>query len=190
MRGDRPQGHAIGLRNSAFTPHARGSTMILPLLKSLLAVYPACAGIDLRASNHPQPNPRLPRMRGDRPHPRLLLPHQLSFTPHARGSTLQKRLALQCKPVYPACAGIDRSSVSTPRVSRSLPRMRGDRPWSLTPMGDQSAFTPHARGSTWYGPEHGKYLSVYPACAGIDREKETKKEKRHRLPRMRGDRPS
>jgi hypothetical protein len=28
-------------------------------------------------------------------------------TPHTRGSTLQKKLALYCKPGYPAYAGID-----------------------------------------------------------------------------------
>ena len=50
-------------------------------------------------------------------------------------------------------------------------------------------FTPHARGST---PEYGKYLSwltVYPACAGIDPFLESPTCTFCCLPRMRGDRP-
>ncbi len=67
--------------------------------------------------------------------------------------------------------------------------MRGDRPCFGCEAGGDILFTPHARGST---PEYGKYLSwltVYPACAGIDPFLESPTCTFCCLPRMRGDRP-
>ena len=47
MRGDRPFIFLLTKQGKTFTPHARGSTMIARAPVYLLAVYPACAGIDL-----------------------------------------------------------------------------------------------------------------------------------------------
>ena len=140
---------SIGIAVSvSFTPHARGSTIPIVHVRTDIEVYPACAGIDLSA---PVPVPKsssLPRMRGDRPPPHHPAANRQEFTPHARGSTLLADLAELTLEVYPACAGIDRSSIITHLQHCGLPRMRGDRPEAAALAELTLEFTPHARGST------------------------------------------
>ena len=155
-----------------------------------MAVYPACAGIDLRKDVARRLFKGLPRMRGDRPSCRKRLTFPLEFTPHARGSTLLQTSINKAFPVYPACAGIDLLQL-LPRIRLlRLPRMRGDRPSCYNGTKQEHRFTPHARGSTL-----GYYSSfwintVYPACAGIDPPSKIVASDSSSLPRMRGDRPS
>ena len=52
----------------------------------------------------------------------------VSFTPHARGSTLLCLVQKFLNIVYPACAGIDLWTIIAENLSIGLPRMRGDRP--------------------------------------------------------------
>ena len=87
MRGDRPIFFLYILFQFVFTPHARGSTLLLAGGTSRQEVYPACAGIDPGIRRSPFLRGCLPRMRGDRP--RSLPPSDKGnrFTPHARGST-------------------------------------------------------------------------------------------------------
>ena len=129
-------------------------------------------------------------MRGDRP---LNISHIVahdSFTPHARGSTLERARVYWMAHVYPACAGIDPGCLFPKRTSGSLPRMRGDRPMSFTSVSLKPSFTPHARGSTLVPPESPGKAFVYPACAGIDRGSCLTYHACLSLPRMRGDRPT
>ena len=128
MRGDRPLLRRWGLLCSRFTPHARGSTQYRNASSGNRKVYPACAGIDRLFGGFGARFQRLPRMRGDRP-----IAHELHlflgpFTPHARGSTLERRRAFGEGFVYPACAGIDPPVWTSVFVNPGLPRMRGDRP--------------------------------------------------------------
>ena len=134
-------------------------------------------------------NTRLPRMRGDRP--RLVDGQRRLglFTPHARGSTQRSALIVISLSVYPACAGIDPLDDYAKIVNRSLPRMRGDRPFDTSVIIAGTMFTPHARGSTVGGRARAEAASVYPACAGIDPGQGSGKEGCLCLPRMRGDRP-
>jgi len=128
MRGDRPHpldGAAYAL---SFTPHARGSTRQRSRCSVWLRVYPACAGIDLGSAKDSNSIHSLPRMRGDRPDTVKVLTIITAFTPHARGSTPIPVRCCRRRPVYPACAGIDRAVSKSFGRSRSLPRMRGDRP--------------------------------------------------------------
>ena len=132
---------------------------------------------------------RLPRMRGDRPHPFLILLALYMFTPHARGSTLHFLLAYKAAYVYPACAGIDLGRYDYTVLPQRLPRMRGDRPSYPSACPKSSKFTPHARGSTDNRPDTVPCSSVYPACAGIDPVASWERFVLACLPRMRGDRP-
>ena len=128
-------------------------------------------------------------MRGDRPFFRLNNPSEGLFTPHARGSTSADIRFPLDSIVYPACAGIDRSCLLWSVPCLCLPRMRGDRPYLIVKVRRCEWFTPHARGSTPGKVEEEKPLSVYPACAGIDRPHFSYSPGLPRLPRMRGDRP-
>ncbi len=91
--------------------------------------------------------------------------------------------------VYPACAGIDPARSSSSSIFLRLPRMRGDRPLFGQRARPPSWFTPHARGSTFASPFCNFFLSVYPACAGIDQRGFSPSHPDYGLPRMRGDRP-
>ena len=115
---------------------------------SKLDVYPACAGIDLFVPVYKIVKVCLPRMRGDRPSNKTSRHERQRFTPHARGSTRPEPVGLQEERVYPACAGIDPSRIAGLCNTKSLPRMRGDRPLYLIPLRSCGKFTPHARGST------------------------------------------
>ncbi len=67
-------------------------------------------------------------MRGDRPQAVAEAIRAVEFTPHARGSTEEKRQKKGRGIVYPACAGIDPSFCGLLHQRQGLPRMRGDRP--------------------------------------------------------------
>src|SRR5690554_4452707 len=94
----------------------------------LQLVYPACAGIDPVSLNTAKLPTSLPRMRGDRPSHLAGIIGLSQFTPHARGSTLLLAGGTSRQEVYPACAGIDLLLGQSRGRTRSLPRMRGDRP--------------------------------------------------------------
>ena len=168
MRGDRPSPRLVTQEEIGFTPHARGSTLFAGDRFFYSFVYPACAGIDLVFFLSYLGYTRLPRMRGDRPSRKRISGFTSMFTPHARGSTYLHIRLLPSVLVYPACAGIDPSSLVFPRRPQCLPRMRGDRPEGRIIYLTPSKFTPHARGSTRPILDPLSWFGVYPACAGID----------------------
>jgi len=128
-------------------------------------------------------------MRGDRPRKDYLLQNWEGFTPHARGSTRTVQRPREFLLVYPACAGIDPWTFSSPYFTLCLPRMRGDRPRPFGLSASCATFTPHARGSTLLEKQFLSHEVVYPACAGIDLCGKDFLDIFLRLPRMRGDRP-
>jgi len=148
MRGDRPT--KTGCQEAQFmaTPHARGSTVREGVRQVADFGYPACAGIDPCAISSPPRYARLPRMRGDRPDLWTWLKETAWATPHARGSTRACDSGIRPGRGYPACAGIDLRASFPAAARQGLPRMRGDRPWTVTAAGDAWEATPHARGST------------------------------------------
>jgi len=128
MRGDRPDVARRLYKEGRFTPHARGSTPTVAMYSSTFFVYPACAGIDPFFFRYLRVCRGLPRMRGDRPDEFFPWKEGYSFTPHARGSTVDDRRGHGPGGVYPACAGIDLCTSVLKYGITSLPRMRGDRP--------------------------------------------------------------
>ena len=148
MRGDRPIPALSVHPAAAFTPHARGSTQAPSPHSHPPGVYPACAGIDPCLDIRFMVHQRLPRMRGDRPDADNRTESEASFTPHARGSTHIRGCCGRVDAVYPACAGIDLVFSQFFQGFRSLPRMRGDRPYTQINRIGGCTFTPHARGST------------------------------------------
>jgi len=189
MRGDRPSHLSFLQHWLVFTPHARGSTRKKRSPAAMTPVYPACAGIDPSSEGSTSTKDGLPRMRGDRPLLSLHFLYSSPFTPHARGSTSASRGLHRNMPVYPACAGIDRTQMHPGAGVCRLPRMRGDRPPMARIAFSTKKFTPHARGSTARLSISIFRLTVYPACAGIDLKMKLYQLFAKRLPRMRGDRP-
>ena len=110
------------------TPHARGSTLVDFLKRTLDLVYPACAGIHLYKRLIGDHFVRLPRMRGDPPRVSAPSPLPQWSTPHARGSTVRYEHHIAPFAVYPACAGIHRRYIMIEHLPISLPCMRGIHP--------------------------------------------------------------
>ena len=110
-------------------------------------------------------------------------------TPHTRGSTAVYRSACVIEQGYPAYAGIDPWTLSTVPEKKRLPRIRGDRPISLSLMPAVDRATPHTRGSTPLDGPVAVNVRGYPAYAGIDLLPTVFSSLRLRLPRIRGDRP-
>ena len=92
IRGDRPLKLIREFAEKKATPHTRGSTPVGDVLRRDNVSYPAYAGIDLRQWFLDLFDKGLPRIRGDRPHPRRPLDRRAGATPHTRGSTLPKGL--------------------------------------------------------------------------------------------------
>ena len=131
-----------------FTPHARGSTLVIALSAEVVYISPACAGINLGKAQLLSRYLNLPRMRGDQPNRKINRHNALQFTPHARGSTFHWVNMMALNLIYPACAGITLRYSAPVTAQKDLPRMCGDQPAIENCCAFQRKFTPHTRGST------------------------------------------
>ena len=128
-------------------------------------------------------------MRGDVPSVSLLIGTLRKFSPHARGCSAAARNACHKQVVFPACAGMFRSSGVTQAQSAGFPRMRGDVPSHLIPVSALAGFSPHARGCSPLHRRNCPHLGVFPACAGMFRRARRVTHTEVSFPRMRGDVP-
>jgi len=73
-------------------------------------------------------------------------------------------------PVFPRCAGVDRTAWRSARRPPSFPPVRGGGPIDSTVAASSSTFSPGARG--WTGRLRKEYEAgeVFPRCAGVDRD--------------------
>ena len=69
MRGDVPRWADFPLSPHEFSPHARGCSVPAVVAQVVVVVFPACAGMFLRAVAVRGGGQRFPRMRGDVPRP-------------------------------------------------------------------------------------------------------------------------
>src|SRR5690606_10968915 len=126
------------------------------------------AGIDPEIARVEVGQPRLPRVRGDRPFVRRLASHRAMSPPRSRGSTRDSLRDRRDSGVSPAFAGIDRSLVTGDVMSMSLPRVRGDRPYIAVSRRANIVSPPRSRGSTRARGCSSVWADVSPAFAGID----------------------
>ena len=194
MRGDGPSVRREPHGLNRFPPHARGWTHPSTSRRVPRRVSPACAGMDPIPVTRFRIKRCFPRMRGDGPvmasersrlsgfpphargwtgaHAASLTRPPTTFPPHARGWTLQRYFFSSKLRVFPACAGMDRSSTNVSTGNDRFPRMRGDGPVLFCWMGRvRHAFPPHARGWTLIVLQGGDVQTT-------------------RFPRMRGDGPA
>ncbi len=153
-------------------------------------MFPARAGMDRLAGLVTQPEPSVPRTRGDGPMPTTGWSTTAGCSPHARGWTAVVHRCDDSTNVFPARAGMDRKSAPRCPCSSRVPRTRGDGPASVTVIRSASLCSPHARGWTagvicQISPNH-----VFPARAGMDRPMARRWVGNHCVPRTRGDGPA
>ena len=150
-------------------PRARGSTVLQGHSCRPAGVSPACAGIYLQPSPSPNPQHRLPRVRGDLPAIQALSRQYTASPPRARGSTCRARSSQAPSSVSPACAGIYLLLGMSP--------------------GEVLESPPRARGSTLDRLHGWVVVLVSPACAGIYLGYQQHIPRLDGLPRVRGDLP-
>ncbi len=132
---------------------------------------------------------RLPRARGDGPHPeRLGLPRMMA-PPRSRGWTRHRAPRWRGVSGSPALAGMDPSLWSAMRFSTRLPRARGDGPFDTSTSVRTYSAPPRSRGWTASSRRLPSSISGSPALAGMDPFRSLMLLKKLRLPRARGDGP-
>ena len=130
-----------------------------------------------------------PRMCGDGPPPRTPPALRRRFPPHVRGWTRVRPDPRVARGVSPACAGMDRYSISLRASDTGFPRMCGDGPLAARFDEYVDQFPPHVRGWTSARVGAPTMRSVSPACAGMDPSKARSARTAGRFPRMCGDGP-
>ncbi len=170
MRGDGPATTLWALMPIGCSPHARGWTEIADMAGA------TAAGV--------------PRMRGDGPVGLILTDGLSECSPHARGWTAYHIGYFHEPSVFPACAGMDRSSARCSQRCARVPRMRGDGPSVRAFRRAGWRCSPHARGWTVFEGAVIDGCQVFPACAGMDRGRSRRTLNSRRVPRMRGDGPT
>ena len=88
----------------------------------------------------------------------------------------------------PACAGIGRQRMFSPRSFRKHPRLRGDRLEVVEGMQFDRETPPLARGSVGVMDEQQRMDGNTPACAGIGPASRLPGRRNRKHPRLRGDR--
>ena len=115
---------------------------------------------------------------------------KFKFSPHTRGCSFWSRHSLSCVGVFPAYAGMFRTLTTLMMRMTSFPRIRGDVPvvggdddWSWE-------FSPHTRGCSLGMPKPPCGKPVFPAYAGMFRQRVAHNQTAKGFPRIRGDVPS
>ena len=152
----------------------------------------------------------LPRTRGDGPVEMIDWAIIEVASPHTRGWTLRRGVRPRRHWGFPAHAGMDPGRAPLLRRWRRLPRTRGDGPrgeathacppcWLPRTRGDGplvavyrihfAKASPHTRGWTRFNLEHARAPAGFPAHAGMDPCRRSRRGLSCRLPRTRGDGP-
>ena len=132
---------------------------------------------------------RLPRTRGDGPHPQGRGHRQREASPHTRGWTRHGPTRDHSLSGFPAHAGMDPPTSPSPSGTSWLPRTRGDGPRTASCEGCLFAASPHTRGWTRAGVGYPECRSGFPAHAGMDPVDSPATAASTGLPRTRGDGP-
>ena len=189
IRGDVPHTAPIRWVLPEFSPHTRGCSGIIDDFKVTPKVFPAYAGMFLRAGLWISLPASFPRIRGDVPIGVYISPQRARFSPHTRGCSAQIAvLPAQCW-VFPAYAGMFLGASPTAVGKWSFPRIRGDVPTEDGKHVLSGEFSPHTRGCS-SGHQAGNAPGcVFPAYAGMFPHKHSKNASTRRFPRIRGDVP-
>ena len=130
-----------------------------------------------------------PRIRGDVPEYIMAYVRDLWFSPHTRGCSYFIRDDTIVHGVFPAYAGMFRTSAPVKSKSTSFPRIRGDVPSVTWKISSPSWFSPHTRGCSARRGGVGAGRPVFPAYAGMFPAWSRLLNTTPSFPRIRGDIP-
>ena len=169
IRGDVPLIAATAPSVRLFSPHTRGCSYIIGVDVSPHLVFPAYAGMFLIRCLAAATAVGFPRIRGDVPYLGKTPGPRTRFSPHTRGCSGCCTDSGGLIIVFPAYAGMFRTTCGTHWTPCGFPRIRGDVPFVKGTPGAIFWFSPHTRGcSGGHRVDHGT-VSVFPAYAGMFR---------------------
>ena len=189
MRGDVPVVQQIGVDLGGFSPRARGCSALTGIAPVTDLVFPACAGMFPGGVAPGGVAAGFPRVRGDVPAVTGATGHSPPFSPRARGCSSKTRLIVKSDRVFPACAGMFRTSSCLSKSNTSFPRVRGDVPLLLVCSPQSLSFSPRARGCSRLQKALETIPDVFPACAGMFLRVHATVRFHTSFPRVRGDVP-
>ena len=188
-RGDGPPPHAAVSSHRSASPHTRGWTRQRASPDPLPEGFPAHAGMDPGQISAMDVRDRLPRTRGDGPSIDWTWIRYSSASPHTRGWTRRGGSARAGDSGFPAHAGMDPCGSGTSWSRTRLPRTRGDGPVHDPSSASVIMASPHTRGWTPVHDRIDSHDGGFPAHAGMDPLRGTRRMRRSGLPRTRGDGP-
>ena len=131
-----------------------------------------------------------PRIRGDVPPTASSREWRCQFSPHTRGCSLFVSQLYNGMMVFPAYAGMFRVRRRTRHLGGGFPRIRGDVPLRCCPDPTDEAFSPHTRGCSAPVASADCLVRVFPAYAGMFRQRWPYHVSSASFPRIRGDVPA
>ena len=189
IRGDVPKLLKTADDLREFSPHTRGCSANPQHCPRSLSVFPAYAGMFLIAQLVEPLSTSFPRIRGDVPDALSSSGYLCGFSPHTRGCSFGENLWLLRERVFPAYAGMFRSSRSRPDPRQRFPRIRGDVPIRLCVRVTGCRFSPHTRGCSPPPLAPQSAQQVFPAYAGMFPPQPSPTSNELSFPRIRGDVP-
>ena len=176
--------------NFRFSPRMRGCSLIHPHLKMWCDAFPAYAGMFLTPPSYRIYIPRFPRVCGDVPSYRKYSRIIPTFSPRMRGCSYGADPDLWTDLVFPAYAGMFRSSPMSNGPSLSFPRVCGDVPSPAAMVVWTPKFSPRMRGCSGRRASGRRPQAVFPAYAGMFRGIMSAQPTPACFPRVCGDVPA
>ena len=165
--GDVPHDRGEGNKGVEFSPRMRGCSYHKTLGQTMFSVFPAYAGMFRAHRIFVASNRCFPRVCGDVPDATRPFSVSSTFSPRMRGCS-HSPTCLSChSTVFPAYAGMFRSSPMSNGPSLSFPRVCGDVPAVGHQGGDPRLFSPRMRGCSVSPPAPRQVVLVFPAYAGM-----------------------
>ena len=172
------------------SPHPRGWTPGAAAGGHGPGGFPAPAGMDPVDRALQDRDARIPRTRGDGPSDIRTGVLSLADSPHPRGWTPQPRSQHAVSHGFPAPAGMDPSRRCWWGPTGRIPRTRGDGPHATRLRISGRRDSPHPRGWTPTWLLACGFTFGFPAPAGMDRDRRSKRAAASGIPRTRGDGPA
>ena len=175
---------------SKCSPRMRGWTGFTRRYRSMVAVFPAHAGMDRRRQPADGRAAGVPRACGDGPAGLGIPGRDMTCSPRMRGWTgsyVARRLPSS---VFPAHAGMDRGWARSRTAAGRVPRACGDGPRACRGASSFLTCSPRMRGWTVQGAGGHAAGAVFPAHAGMDRLVRRAQVAFVRVPRACGDGPA
>ena len=148
------------------SPHTRGCFAPPRALTLCGSVFPAYAGVFLKAPQATDDDAGLPRIRGGVSYSGRPPPLGVQSSPHTRGCFSPSPARLRPLWVFPAYAGVFPLSATHVSAPGGLPRIRGGVSDSCSGKGSEAGSSPHTRGCFPPVPCFRRYSLVFPAYAG------------------------